>query len=46
MGGVRVYDDTENTPGMLASSTGDVFALGHIGFVFHLKKTVVKENMY
>eukprot|EP00579_Thalassiosira_antarctica_P001137 CAMPEP_0201866898 /NCGR_PEP_ID=MMETSP0902-20130614/1321_1 /ASSEMBLY_ACC=CAM_ASM_000551 /TAXON_ID=420261 /ORGANISM="Thalassiosira antarctica, Strain CCMP982" /LENGTH=872 /DNA_ID=CAMNT_0048391945 /DNA_START=21 /DNA_END=2639 /DNA_ORIENTATION=+ len=44
--GVRVYNDAGNTPGVFASSIGAVFALGCIGFVLRLKKTMVKEKVY
>ena len=44
--GMRVYNDAGNTPGVYASSFGAVLALAYIGFVWRLKKRMVKEKVY
>ena len=44
--GVRIYNDAGTGPGVYAASIGAAFALACIGFVWKLKKTLVKEKVY
>jgi len=44
--GVRVYNDAGSNPGVYASSVGAVFALLCAGFVWNLKKKMMKEKVY
>jgi nicastrin len=44
--GVRIYNDAGTGPGVYAASIGVAFALACIGFVWKLKKTLVKEKVY
>jgi nicastrin len=44
--GVRIYNDAGTGPGVYATSIGVAFALVCIGFVWKLKKTLVKEKVY
>ena len=44
--GVRVYNDAGNNPGVYVSSVGAVFALICLGYVWSLKKRMIKEKVY
>ena len=44
--GVRIYNDAGSGPGVYATSIGTAFALVCMGFVWHLKRRLVKEKVY